>query len=145
MFVKISPRRIALSLSSVAFVLCGAEFPAQAANADLVVRDLSIDPNPVKFAHELVIRFNVVNHGPSQAPASRARWTISGNPGMTFYCSVPALALNQAHQCSWTWQSTPNKTGTYGTWAEADVDRAVPEGAAGEANNRTKLDLKVIK
>ena len=144
MLAKFTTRRIAFALAS-ACALYAAQSPAQAANADLVIRDLSIYPNPVLIAHEFVIEFNVVNHGPAQAPMSRARWTISGNPSMTFHCSVPALAPNYSHHCSWTWLSSPNKAANYGTHAEADVDRVVTEGTAGERNNVADLVLKVTR
>lgn len=145
MNTKMTPRRIALVLTSVASVFFAAQAPAQAADADLVIRDLSISPNPVLVAHEFVIEFNVVNHGPGKAPASRARWTISGYPSMTFYCSVPALAPDHYQHCSWTWLSAPDNPTNYGTRAYADVDRTVSEGTTGEQNNVMSVTLKVTR
>ena len=137
------PRRIALSFTSVAFALGAAVFPAQAADPDLVITEFSVYPNPVMMAHEFVIKYKVVNQGQARAPASEARWTIAGNPALTAYCSVPALAKNKAHQCSWTWLSAPNKPGNYGTRATADYDRSIREGVGGEANNVETVVLRI--
>jgi hypothetical protein len=143
MNMKTTQRCVAVVLSSVALLFTASQLPARAANADLVVQKLSIYPNPVKVAHEFVIDFDVLNKGPGSAAASRAEWTISGNPSMTFHCSVPALAANRSHHCSWTWLSAPDRPANYGTRAVADCDHVVSEGAAGERNNEITLVLKV--
>ena len=153
MNTKTIRRSAALVLTSVAFVFTAAQLPARAANADLVVRNLSFFPDPAEASMDIHIKFDVVNKGPGTAPASRARLTISGNPSLVFYCSVPILAANQKHHCSHPggllhqrshqWLAAPGAPGDYGTQAVADYDQVVSEGTAGEGNNVTSLVMKV--
>ena len=62
---------------------------------------------------------------------------------MSFTCSVPALAPNASHTCTYWFQNIPLEyPKTYGTWAEADSENAVVESNEND-NKSDSVQLKV--
>ena len=118
---------------SVTLVLAGEGRPDTEGVPDLIVRNLSVWPNPVNSGQDLLIEYEVVNQGRGTAPASVARWTTPSGAGVSVRCTVPALEVGQSFRCTQQIPAPSRKGGT-GNSAKADVDNVVDEGT-GEDNN----------
>ena len=119
---------------SVTLALSGEGQPDREGAPDLIVRNLSLIPNPVNRGQDLLIEFEVVNQGRGPAPASVAEWTTPPGAGLSFQCDVPALRAGESSRCSWQFLAAPSQRGGYGNRATADVDNVVDEGTR-EDNN----------
>ena len=109
---------------------------------DLIVRNLSVWPNPVNSGQDLLIEYEVVNQGRGTAPASVARWTTPSGAGVSVRCTVPALEVGQSFRC--TQQiSAPSRKGGTGNSVKADVDNVVDEWT--EDNNVLRGETLVVQ
>jgi hypothetical protein len=111
---------------------------------DLVVRNLSLSPNPVGRVQDLLVEFDVVNQGVGPAGASVAQWNTPPAAGLSFQCDVPVLQPGASFHCSRQFLAAPSKKARYGNRATADVDNVVSEGA-GEENNVLKGETLVVQ
>jgi hypothetical protein len=116
-----------------------------AAQADLVIRNLSIDPTPVLLGGigVFTVRFDVANEGDAQAVPSTAHWEIVADNRWNFDCPVTALAPGASAPCENTFVGLPSEAGNYGTRAVADAGNVVQEGPEGEGNNEVRETLRV--
>jgi len=124
------------------FTVAGAEAASQ---PDLVIRNLSIEPNPVLLGGigVFTVRFDVVNEGDAQAAPSTAHWEIVADNRWNFDCPVSALAPGASAQCENAFVGLPSEAGNYGTRAIADAGNVVQEGPEGEENNEVRETLRV--
>ena len=113
-----------------------------AGDADLIVRNLTLTPNPVNSGQDLLVEFEVVNQGVRSAPASVARWTTPSGAGVSVRCTVPVLEVGQSFRC--TQQiAAPSRKGGTGNSARADVDNVVDEAL--EDNNVLRGEPLVVQ
>jgi hypothetical protein len=124
------------------FTVAGAE---PASQADLVIRNLSIEPNPVLLGGigVFTVSFDVVNEGDAQAAPSTAHWEIVADTRWNFDCPVSALSPGASAQCENAFVGLPSEAGNYGTKAIADSGNVVQEGPEGEGNNEASETLQV--
>jgi len=124
------------------FTVAGAE---PASQPDLVIRNLSIEPNPVLLGGigVFTVSFDIVNEGDAQAAPSTAHWEIVADNRWNFDCPVSALAPGASAQCENAFVGLPSEAGNYGTRAVADDGNIVQEGSEGEENNEMRETLRV--
>lgn len=113
--------------------------------ADLVIQNLSIEPNPVLLGGigVFTVSFDVFNEGDAQAVPSTAHWEIVADPRWNFDCTVSALSPGASAQCENAFVGLPSEAGNYGTKAIADSGNVVPESPEEEGNNEASETLQV--
>ena len=109
---------------------------------DLIVRNLSVWPNPVSRGQDLLIEFDVVNEGRGPAPASVAKWTLPPAADLSVQWDVPVLQIGESFRCT-RQIAAPSRQKGYGNRAIADVDNVVDEWT--EDNNVLTGETLVVQ